>query len=64
MGEGKGVGGGAKSYDGEKAWPSINHEYSLIDSLKLDESKSKTSIHRIYRKNYCEGRGGRWVTGR
>ncbi len=24
-GEGGGDGGGAKSYDGEKAWPSINH---------------------------------------
>jgi hypothetical protein len=24
-GEGEGNGGGAKSYDGEKGWPSVNH---------------------------------------
>ncbi len=30
-------GGGAKSYDGEKAWSSTNHsKYSLIDDLTFN----------------------------
>jgi hypothetical protein len=33
-GEGEGDGGGAKSYDSEKAWSSINHSFSIF-LLKL-----------------------------
>ncbi len=40
MGEGRGVVGGAESYDGEKAWSSMNH---LILSLSRNDFQAETN---------------------
>jgi hypothetical protein len=40
--EGRRGGGGAKSYDGEKAWFSINH--SILSGVMVQQIESKTGL--------------------
>ncbi len=55
MGGGKGVGGETKSYDNEKAWPSINHSILSAESKRLFRLQdSDTSLFCAEPANYPE----------
>ncbi len=62
-GRGGGGGGGAKSYDGEKAWSSINHSIlsALVQTAKPRTSACAGLIHCIHVQLYTVGEGGQWT---